>query len=293
MPTDLAAEIHATCYAQIEENRMLNHANFRIYDPQYPLYADGATKRRWIYLPQGSQIDTSDMDNWVYPVGTVIFKEFYVNLKRVETRILEKIAAGEGSAAWRTSVYVWTTDQTEAHLTTDGQGPIPEVIYEYTVSGHRVPTANQCISCHSGSRDYVLGFTALQLSDLSKVANINSWKAQNFFTNPPANPIVMVGSQATKAAWGYMQSNCATCHNPLGAAAGVGMNLKYNSAALTPEATDIYMTTVNVNNRIVPKDPVNSRIIIRVGGDTMPPRTVVQTTDPMAVPIFTNWINSL
>src|SRR5450432_897047 len=39
------------------------------YTPQFPLWADSATKRRWIYLPAGMQIDTNDMDHWVFPVG--------------------------------------------------------------------------------------------------------------------------------------------------------------------------------------------------------------------------------
>ena len=46
------------------------------YAPQYPLYTDGAVKSRWIYLPPGQQIDASEPDQWVFPVGTRIFKEF-------------------------------------------------------------------------------------------------------------------------------------------------------------------------------------------------------------------------
>ncbi len=32
------------------------------FSPQYPLWTDGATKRRWISLPPGSAIDASDPD---------------------------------------------------------------------------------------------------------------------------------------------------------------------------------------------------------------------------------------
>ena len=34
------------------------------YAPQYPLWTDGARKRRWIHLPPGSWIDASDPDAW-------------------------------------------------------------------------------------------------------------------------------------------------------------------------------------------------------------------------------------
>ena len=40
------------------------------YDPGLHLWTDGATKRRFIYLPPGTQIDTSDMDEWTFPVST-------------------------------------------------------------------------------------------------------------------------------------------------------------------------------------------------------------------------------
>src|SRR5258708_4533493 len=46
------------------------------YTPQFPLWADTASKRRWYKLPAGTQIDTTDMDHWVFPVGTKFWKEF-------------------------------------------------------------------------------------------------------------------------------------------------------------------------------------------------------------------------
>src|SRR5215831_4122467 len=40
------------------------------YAPRWPLWSDGATKRRWIYLPAGSHIDTTDMNVWHFPQDT-------------------------------------------------------------------------------------------------------------------------------------------------------------------------------------------------------------------------------
>src|SRR5687767_4958187 len=48
----------------------------RAYRPRYELWSDGAEKRRWILLPEGERIDTSNMDDWVFPVGTKLWKEF-------------------------------------------------------------------------------------------------------------------------------------------------------------------------------------------------------------------------
>ena len=46
------------------------------YRPQFELWSDGASKRRWISLPPGTRIDTSDMDSWQFPEGTKLWKEF-------------------------------------------------------------------------------------------------------------------------------------------------------------------------------------------------------------------------
>ena len=42
----------------------------RLISPRYPLWSDGAEKQRYLSLPPGTQIDTSNMDDWKFPVGT-------------------------------------------------------------------------------------------------------------------------------------------------------------------------------------------------------------------------------
>src|SRR5262245_46418758 len=40
------------------------------FAPQYPLWSDGATKRRWLYIPPGKSIDAARPDAWEFPTGT-------------------------------------------------------------------------------------------------------------------------------------------------------------------------------------------------------------------------------
>ena len=47
--------------------------------PRWQLWSDEAVKRRWIWLPPGSTIDTTNMDHWKFPVGTKV-KGKVVNL---------------------------------------------------------------------------------------------------------------------------------------------------------------------------------------------------------------------
>ena len=61
--------------------------NVRAYAPGAPVWSDGADKSRWVYLPAGTKIDTSRMDEWTFPNGTKIWKEFRLGGKRIETRL--------------------------------------------------------------------------------------------------------------------------------------------------------------------------------------------------------------
>src|SRR5262249_36612081 len=46
------------------------------FDPGLHLWSDGAQKTRWILVPPGQKIDTADMNEWRFPVGTKLWKEF-------------------------------------------------------------------------------------------------------------------------------------------------------------------------------------------------------------------------
>ena len=75
------------------------------FEPQFKLWSDGAAKRRWIFIPPGAAIDTSDMNQWRFPMGTKLFKEFTRDGVRVETRILMK--TGLDDESWSGSAYIW------------------------------------------------------------------------------------------------------------------------------------------------------------------------------------------
>src|SRR5262252_6463018 len=73
------------------------------FTPQYPLWSDGADKRRWIRLPANTAIDASLADAWQFPPGTQLWKEFAYGTRRVETRYIERQRNGR----WRFASYVW------------------------------------------------------------------------------------------------------------------------------------------------------------------------------------------
>jgi hypothetical protein len=81
------------------------------YAPQYPLWSDGASKRRWISLAEGTRIDASRPGEWEFPIGTRFWKEFSFG-ERTETRYLERVRGG----SFRYATYVWDSTLADAVL---------------------------------------------------------------------------------------------------------------------------------------------------------------------------------
>ena len=76
------------------------------FAPTYALWTDGASKRRWVYLPPGTTIDNIDEKDWVLPVGTRLYKEFSRDGRRLETRLLYK----RGDNDWFRMAYIWNNN---------------------------------------------------------------------------------------------------------------------------------------------------------------------------------------
>jgi hypothetical protein len=127
------------------------------FSPQYPLWTDGASKRRWISLPAGSAIDASDPDAWAFPVGTRLWKEFSFAGQRVETRYMERRPDGRGfmppMRGARTARGAARLGQRPAWRLSAGEG-----------RSHTIPGVSDSKVCHQGGRTEVLGFSAVQLS---------------------------------------------------------------------------------------------------------------------------------
>src|SRR5512139_401839 len=117
--------------------------NVEAYEPKYVLWSDGATKRRWVRLPAGKQIDTSDMDFWKYPAGTTAWKEFSRDGKRLETRMLQK---GPTRDDWLMISYAWREDGSDADAVPEGKKGVQG-------TDHDIPAAVDCYDCHRNMPD--------------------------------------------------------------------------------------------------------------------------------------------
>lgn len=179
----------------------------RPFTPRFPLWSDGASKRRFILLPEDTRIDTSDMDDWQFPTGTKLWKEFTRDGIRVETRLEQKV--GERSADWALVSYVWNEDETDAVRADDGA-------HDARGTPHDVPRAADCMGCHGGRKSRVLGFSALQLTASGASENqLAELVDADLLSDPPFEAFDIPGTPDQVAGLGYLHANCGHCHNQI------------------------------------------------------------------------------
>jgi len=281
------------------------------YEPRWHLWSDGAEKRRWIRLPPCKKIDTTDMDHWVFPPGTKLWKEFTRDGVRVETRLYQKIGADVND--WSKVAYVWNEGQTEAVATPTGADDV-------LGTQHDVPSRADCAKCHDSvaSGDRILGFSALQLDydAPAGMLDLDGLIEQQLVSAPPAGsasphfPLPDAGdSPVALDVIGYLHANCGHCHNPnstvtesMHAAFEVRLDIaRLGSLDGTPTYTSLIGKTALApfggnTVLVVPGHPEQSVVISRFIDDNpakrMPP-LATEIHDPTALANLRAWITQL
>ena len=258
------------------------------FTPNNVLWSDGAEKHRYYQLPAGAMIDSTDMNHWRFPVGTKFFKEFARDGKRLETRLIWRIAdTGNREADTLVGSFVWNDDESDAVFVKDGQ-------QDLRGTDHDAPAADTCWRCHIGEPGNILGLSALQLGNVDGMP---------LSSPPPAG----TRYGAPIPALGYLHANCGHCHNPSGGAwADSHMILRLDVNETDAATTQIMQTTVNapleqwINHgftyRIVPNDPSQSALLYRMTQRTMyvqMPPLATEHTDDTGIAAIQSWIQSL
>lgn len=277
------------------------------YVPNFPLWADSATKRRWVYLPPGTTIDTSDMDHWQFPQGTKFWKEFTRGGVRVETRYIAKIGPGTSTRDWFFVSYGWNATQDATTQVVFGQ-------QNANGTQHDIPSRMDCKTCHEAlAPSRVLGFQAVQLDGATPIG-IDELVAMGVLSDPPSgtSPHFPVPGNATeKAALGYLHANCGHCYNPLSPIHDMTpMELRLETADMANvAATAVYKTAVDhvatipfdedgthYDTIVISNDPTHSAMIARMSS-TAPKRHMPnlgsEDVDPDGQTTLLAWINGL
>lgn len=283
------------------------------FSPQYPLWSDGSTKRRWIFLPPGLAIDATDPDAWAFPPGTRLWKEFRHG-RAVETRYIERLDDGQ----WRFAAYVWDEDGRDAALAPEGGA----VVQAGPTGRYVVPSRTDCLACHEGAAVPVLGFSALQLSpdrdplaphaDSARAGDVNLARlveAGRLLNLPPAllatAPRIAARSPVERAALGYLHGNCGHCHGgPASSLDGLDLALAQRVAEAPASAARTRESLLDHPSRFRPHGLADAK---RVALDANSPSTLtlrlrstsafarmpplgVQVVDDEGVALVERWI---
>jgi hypothetical protein len=277
------------------------------FRPGVTFWSDGAEKQRYLYLPVASQIDTSHIDSWKFPVGTKAWKEFRRNGALVETRLFWK--RGEGD--WFSGAYVWDGAQTQATLNTSRQPLLSD-------DGYEIPTAKDCGKCHHGGSDNLLGVEAVSLAlSTAEGVTLGSLAADGSLSDPPTPLSIELPEDATgraAEALGYLHVNCGMpCHSSRGLGEETQLILRMRADQLWPttvpvETTDAYLATVGQDpttasvaqqfpdaHRITPGNHEQSLLWLlshRRGDYQMPP-LVSHRIDDAGTQKLSDWIDAL
>ena len=277
-------------------------ARVTAYRLNTPLWSDGAEKLRFVYLPVGTQAKADGENLLQLPVGAALIKTFAFQdqgrRQLIETRVLLHRAEG-----WVALPYLWNAEQTEARLALAG-ARVPVITPGGETINYRVPNKNQCKECHGLHGAVVpIGPKARNLSHdwLDQFA-----KAGMLDRVPEVSHRVPLWEDratvpAADAARGYLDSNCAHCHQPGATASNSGLDLRWEQQ--DPQAIGIMKRPVaagrgagNLLYDVVPGKPQQSILAYRMGsleGGVAMPELGKATVDKDGLAAVERWIAGL
>ena len=272
------------------------------YRVNTPLWSDGAEKLRFVYIPPGTQAKAAGDNLLELPVGSALIKTFAFpeNGKRrlIETRVMLHRADG-----WVALPYLWNAEQTEARLALAG-ARVPVTTPAGEAIEYRVPNKNQCKECHGLHNAVVpIGPKARNLSS----EWLASFAAAGMLDRAPqvARAVPLWEDRdkvsAEAAARGYLDANCAHCHQPGAGASNSGLDLRWEQA--DPHALGVMKRPVAAGRGagqllfdIVPGKPHESILAYRMasteGGVAMP-ELGKATIDKDGLKVVERWIAGL
>lgn len=188
------------------------------YAPVAPFWSDGAEKRRWFAIPDGSTIELDEDGDFLFPVGSVLVKDFELDGELIETRLFIRHDDG----IWAGYTYEWAPDGSDAFLVLSGATrTIGDQDWIY-------PTPGQCLACHTSAANHSLGLEAIQLdSDFDYPSGVTANQLDTIeHIGLLATDLPAVGAMPdphgdgpiVDRARAWLHTNCASCHQPAGPA---------------------------------------------------------------------------
>ncbi len=277
------------------------------------IWADGATIRRWVALPEGKKIGFSPTSEFKWPGGTVFIQHFEMpdgsTSRRLETRLL--VLDATGAFGYGTN-YRWRADGTEADLV-DPAGEEEVLKIGTRQQTWTYPASGLCFMCHTPAAGFIVGPKARQLNgDFTYLGGdaenqLRVWNRLKMFDSPldetqiASSPKTCVIDDTTAPledrVRSYLDGNCAHCHRPGGTGAGWDARFEGPLAAQGIVGGEVRNNFGIEGAKIVaPGDLAKSLLHTRMAAtgiaERMPPVTR-NVPDTVALEVLEKWISGL
>ena len=257
------------------------------YDVNTPLFSDYASKKRFVFLPEETQMEYNPTaSNLLFEKGSVLIKNFYYPASDGQERIIETRLLIKEKEGWKPLNYIWNEEQSDASLNYIGADIEVEWIKNEThiqKVNYSVPNLNQCKNCHISDSDITpIGLSIAQLNRKNPLLSVDKnqlafFQEAKLIKNLPKkhnwsklpvwnNPLTGSVEERAKA---YLDANCAYCHSPKGSAKNSGLHLNYTE--INTRSRGIYKPPVAAGKGsgdlvydIVPGDPEHSILLYRM-----------------------------
>jgi uncharacterized repeat protein (TIGR03806 family) len=288
-----------------------------------PLWSDGASKQRYLALPDGARIHVKnctrepatctgaaatpdDEGHFVLPVGSVLRKDFLFQQKPFETRLIGKFPDGR----WVGYSYQWNADGTDAALV--GEDGAHQMLVDDAGAAQRwyFPSRSDCLECHNkvvggslgletrqlnGDLRYPSGVTANQLDTLE---HLGLFDAPLDRLAPLPRPDDDAAPTEVRAR-SYLHANCAICHRPQGNFPGIDLRFGVPLAQLGICNQDVTKGTAGADApalRLVPGHPEQSVTYVRMttlDETVRMPQLATSVADPLGTRLVADWIRGI
>lgn len=271
------------------------------FAPNAPFWSDGATKHRYFAIPDGSTIQIATDGDFIFPIGTVLLKNFDLNGQRIETRLFVRHTDG----GWAGYSYEWNDAETDATYVPSGSNrSIQNITWHY-------PARAECTRCHTKAAGDSLGLELAQLN--GEYVYPNQRRSNQLATlehigliqlSTPLNQAPSLVSPNNTAqslndrARAYLHTNCASCHREGGAFSG-GPDFRFSLPLSQTLACNVDASRDDLGiaglKRIAPGDASKSAVVLRMKSTTgtrMPPISS-NVPDTEGISLVEAWINSL
>jgi uncharacterized repeat protein (TIGR03806 family) len=273
------------------------------YEVNVALWSDGADKKRWLAVPDGTTIQVGPDGHWDLPAGSVLMKQFSLAGTLVESRLFVRHQDGD----WAGYTYAWNDAQSDATL-------VP-LLTTTNVGGQpwSIPGRSHCLQCHAAVAGRSLGTETGQLNgdalypSTQRIANqLATLDHIGMFSAPIGDPASLARypkidgtDPIAQRARAYLHANCQHCHRPGGGALGT-IDFRYATpffatgvCGAQPNVSDLGVTGSTL---LAPGDPTTSVVSLRMHSldpNVRMPPLATQVVHPAGTDLVDSWIHSL